>query len=147
MEVILTKNIPGLGAKNEVLTVKAGYASNYLIPQGFALIANSANKKVLAENINQHAKKEKKIKQVAENLAKKIADIKLVLSAKVGKKGKIFGTITSLQIAQAYNTQGITIEAKQIKLTEPIKTIGEHKAILTLHKEVVFPIKIEVKAL
>ena len=147
MQVILTKDLPGLGVKNDLLSVKPGYGINYLIPQGFAVVANRINQKILAENIRQQAAKAKRAQLIAEELAQKVKDINLILSVRAGARDKIFGSITALQLAEAYNTHGIAISPKQIQISEPIKTLGKHEVTLALHDKVQVAIKFEVKAL
>ena len=100
MEIILKTDIAGLGYKNDVVVVKPGYGRNYLIPQGFAMMATPSNRKVLAENIKQAAHKVEKIRQDAADLAAAIGDLNLTIVAKTGDSGKIFGRVTSLQISE-----------------------------------------------
>ena len=99
MEVILTQNIQGLGYKNDTVKVKPGYGRNYLIPQGFAIIANTSNRKMIDENIKQAAHKAEKVKNDALALAESIGEVVLKAGAKVGESGKIFGAVTTLQIS------------------------------------------------
>ncbi|MCL4154428.1 UNVERIFIED_CONTAM: hypothetical protein GTU68_066839, partial [Idotea baltica] len=101
MEVILKTDIKGLGYKNDTVAVKPGYGRNYLIPQGFAIIASTSNKKMIAENIKQASHKADKIKNDAEAIAAAIGDNALEIKAKVGDSGKIFGAVTTLQISDA----------------------------------------------
>ena len=101
MEIILKQDIAGLGYKNDTLKVKSGYGRNYLIPQGYAIIANETNKKIVTENLKQAAHKAEKLKADAEALATKIEGTTLQISAKIGDSGKIFGAITTLQISDA----------------------------------------------
>lgn len=146
MEVILKEDIKGLGNKNEIVKVKPGYGENYLIPKGFAIIADAANKKVTAENVRQAAHKAAKIKQEAEGLAKKLDQLIIKIPAKVGEKGKIFGAVTALQISEALKAQGIAVERKQISFNMPIKMLGTYEASLALHKEFIYPLKFTVVA-
>ncbi len=146
MEVILTQDIAGLGYKNDVIKVKAGYGRNYLIPNGFALIANEANKRLVNENIRQAAHKAEKIKQDAEALAARIGDLTVEIKAKAGESGKIFGAVTALQISDALKAKGFDIERKKVALKESPKQLGTYSVILDLHKEVKHEIKITVVA-
>ncbi|MCG8340145.1 MAG: 50S ribosomal protein L9 [Cytophagales bacterium] len=146
MEVILKEDIKGLGNKNEIVKVKPGYGENYLIPKGFAIIADAANKKVIAENVRQAAHKAAKIKQEAEGLAKKLDQLIIKIPAKVGEKGKIFGAVTALQISEALKAQGIAVDRKQISFNMPIKMLGTYEASLALHKEFIYPLKFTVVA-
>ena len=118
MEIILKTDIKGLGYKNDLVSVKPGYGRNYLIPQGFAVLATGSNKKILAENIKQAAHKAEKIKTEAENIAAKLAETTLEIKAKIGDSGKIFGKVTTLQISDALATKGFEIDRKKIAITE-----------------------------
>ncbi|PWJ42392.1 50S ribosomal protein L9 [Sediminitomix flava] len=146
MEVILKEDIKGLGFKNDIVTVKAGYGRNYLIPQGFAHLATEANKKVLAENIRQAAHKAEKIKQDAVDLATSIGELTITISAKAGESGKIFGAVTPLQISETLKEKGFDVDRKKISFTEEVRMIGSYKAELALHKEVSHEIAVEVVA-
>ena len=147
MEVILKEDIKCLGFKNDTVNVKPGYGRNYLIPQGLALTATLSNKKVIAENVKQAAHKAEKVKNDALALVEKIGTLTLEIKQKVGDNGKIFGKITSLQIADALETKGITVDRKRISFKEEeVKTVGTYTAVLLLHKEVSHEIKFEVIA-
>jgi large subunit ribosomal protein L9 len=136
MEVILKEDINGLGYKNDIVNVKPGYGRNYLIPQGFAVIANTSNKKVVAENIKQAAHKAEKVKTAASALAASIGDQKIEIKAKVGESGKIFGAVTTLQISDALKAKGFAVDRKKISFDSEVKTVGDYTATLDLHKEV-----------
>ena len=144
MEVILTQNIQGLGYKNDTVNVKPGYGRNYLIPQGFAIIANESNRKKIEENISQAAHKAEKIKNDAMALAEKMGDLVLKVGAKVGESGKIFGAVTTLQISDLLADKGFEIDRKQITFPTQPKEVGEYVALLDLHKEVKHEVKFEV---
>lgn len=146
MELILKTDIAGLGYKNDVVSVKPGYGRNYLIPQGFAVMASETNRKILAENIKQAAHKAEKIKKTAEELAEAIGDTVLEIPAKVGESGKIFGRVTTIQVADALKAKGFDVDRKKISLEGDIKTIGEYSALLDLHKEVKHKVKIVIVA-
>ncbi|ACE05815.1 hypothetical protein Aasi_0397 [Candidatus Amoebophilus asiaticus 5a2] len=147
MEIILKQDFKGLGYKNEIVKVKPGYARNYLIPQGFALVANETNKKIAQENAKQMAHKMAKRKQDAESIANRLSQLAIKIKAKVGEKGKIFGAITPIQIADALKEQtGYIADRRDISFEKPIKTLGTHKAIIKLHKEVVLTLSFEVIA-
>lgn len=143
MQVILRTDIAGLGYKNDVVDVKAGYGRNYLIPQGFAVMATDSNKKQLAENLKQAAHKAEKLKKDAEDLATAIGEITLDIAAKVGDSGKIFGRVTSIQISDALKAKGFDVDRKKITI-EDVKTVGVYKAVLDLHKEVKHPVNVSV---
>ncbi len=136
MEIILTQDINGLGYKNDTVTVKPGYGRNYLIPQGFAIIANTSNSKKIQENIRQAAHKAEKLKKDAEEIASKIGDLTLEIKTKAGESGKIFGAVTTVQIAEGLKAKGFDIDRKKIAISGDIKQLGEYKAIIDLHKEV-----------
>lgn len=136
MEVILKEYVKGLGHKNEIVNVRPGYARNFLIPKGFAIIATDSSKKVIAENLKQAAHKIEKIKNEALALASSIGNIVLEIPAKVGDSGKIFGSVTTLQLSQALKDRGFDIDRKKISFETDIKTAGDYVAVLDLHKEV-----------
>ena len=144
MEVILKQDVAGLGYKNDIVKVKAGYGNNYLIPNGIALIATDSNKKLVQENIRQASHKADKIRQDAETLASKIGDLTLEIGAKAGESGKIFGAVTALQISDALKAKGFDIDRKKVVLKESPKQLGTYNATLDLHKEVKHEIKVKV---
>jgi len=146
MEVILKQDVTGLGYKNDIVKVKAGYGNNYLIPNGYALIANDSNKRLVQENVRQAAHKAAKLKQDAEALAAKIGDYTVELGAKAGETGKIFGAVTALQIADALKAKGFDIDRKKVHLKENPKQVGTYNVTLDLHKEVKHEIKVKVVA-
>jgi large subunit ribosomal protein L9 len=146
MRVILRDDIKGLGYKNDIVTVKGGYGRNYLIPNGFAIVANKSNSKMIAENIRQAAHKAEKIKKDAEELAGKIGEMTIELGAKVGEKGKIFGSITAIQVSDALKDKGFNIDRKDITFKSQIKEVGDYEIILDLHKEVKHSITVKVAA-
>jgi len=146
MEVILKTDIKGLGYKNDLVEVKPGYGRNYLIPQGFAVLATSSNKKILEENIKQAAHKAEKIKTEAAAIAGKIDALTLEIKAKIGDSGKIFGKVTTLQLSDALAEKGIEVDRKKIAITQPVTTSGEYEAEVDLHREVKTSIKFVVVA-
>jgi len=146
MEVILKDDVKNLGYKNDTVSVKPGYGRNYLIPQGLAVIADKSNKKVVAENIRQAAHKADKIKNDAQEIANSIGDITLEIPAKVGETGKIFGSVTTLQISDALKAKGIEVDRKRISFEQDVKTAGEYTASINLHKEVKHQVKFNVVA-
>lgn len=146
MEIILKQDIPGLGYKNDTVTVKPGYGRNYLIPQGMAMVASRSNKKMIAENIKQAAHKAEKIKKDAEDLAEKMSDLTLQLGTKAGENGKIFGAITTLQVADALKDKGFDVDRKKITFNTAIKELGDYTVTLDLHREVKPTINIKVVA-
>ena len=144
MEVILTQNIQGLGYKNDTVKVKPGYGRNYLIPQGFAIIANNSNTKKIQENIKQAAHKAEKLKNDAIAVAESIGDIVLEVRTKAGDSGKIFGAVTTLQISDLLRDKGFEVDRKQISFPVQVKELGEYIALIDLHKEVKHEVKFEV---
>lgn len=146
MEVILKTDIKGLGYKNDLVPVKAGYGRNYLIPQGFAVLATDSNRRILAENIKQAAHKAEKIKTEAETLSAKLAETILQIKAKIGESGKLFGKVTTLQISDALSAQGINVDRKKISINMPVQSAGEFEAEVDLHREVKQNVKFVVVA-
>jgi len=147
MEIILKQDVSGLGDKGEIVTVKDGYARNFLIPQGYAILATPSAKKVHEENTRQRAHKEEKVKQEAEAIAQKLADIKLTLGAKTSSSGKIFGSVNTIQIAEALKNEGYDIDRKNISIEgDQVKEVGKYKALIKLHKEVKAEIEFEIVA-
>jgi len=147
MKIILTQDMEKLGLKNDIVTVKTGYARNFLIPKGYAVQATGSAVKIHNENLKQRAHKEEKIRQEAEKLAAKLAALKLVIGAKVSSAGKIFGSVNTIQLAEALNAKGFEIDRKNIILgEETIKEIGNYKAVVKLHRDVRVDIDFEVIA-
>ncbi len=145
MEVILKDEVKNLGGKDELVKVKAGYGRNFLIPKGLAIIANESNKKVLAETQKQRAYKEGKLKDAAEESAKKLGNTVIKVGAKVGENNKIFGSVGSVQLAEAMRKAGYEVDRKNIKLSdENIKSTGAYTADVKLHKEVTIKVNFEV---
>ncbi|GAP44949.1 ribosomal protein L9 [Lentimicrobium saccharophilum] len=148
MEVILKKDIPNLGYATDIIKVRDGYARNYLIPQGFAIMASEANKKMNAETLKQKAFKEDKIRNEAEAMVKLLENVKVKIGAKVASTGKIFGSVNALQIAEALKEQfNYDIDRKKIHLDgDSVKEVGEYKAKVMLHKGVSVMVNFEVFA-
>ncbi len=145
MEVILKQNVKGLGDTDDLVTVKDGFGRNYLIPKGMAVVATDSARKVREENMRQRAHKIQKLRDEAESTAKKLADISIKVGAKVGENGKIFGSVTNLQVADAIKKLGFDIDRKNISiLEEPIKQVGTYEAKIKLHKEIESAVKFEV---
>lgn len=146
MEIILKQDVPNLGFKDDMVTVKDGYANNYLIPKGLAILAIPSEKKKLAETLRQRAFKEEKIKKEADKMAEKLQDIDVKIGAKVGASGKIFGSVNALQIADAIKNQyDLDIDRKKIMVDgDAIKELGTYTAKINLHKEVRIDLKFDV---
>lgn len=146
MEIILTQDIKGLGYKNDIVTVKPGYGRNYLIPQGMAILANASNKRMKEEEVRQAAHKAEKLKADAEALAAKMNAVKLTIKTKVGESGKIFGAVTTLQLADSLNEKGFDVDRKQVKIQGDVKSVGDYTAKVELHKEVFAEVPFVVEA-
>ncbi len=145
MEVILKQDIPTLGDKDDIVKVKNGYARNYLIPKGLAIAATSATKKMHDENLKQRAHKEEKLKNEAVEISKKLKEVAITIGAKTSSTGKIFGSVNTIQLAEALNKQGFNVERKFISIPDDsIKQVGKYKAKIKLHKEVITEIEFEV---
>jgi large subunit ribosomal protein L9 len=146
MEVILKQDMQNLGQKDEIVKVRDGYARNFLIPQGLATTATESAKKVLAENTKQRAHKEAKIKAEAQQIAEKMKGIKLSIGAKTSTTGKIFGSVNTIQVAEALKEKGYDVDRKNISLinADAIKEVGSYKAKVKLHREVVLEIDFEI---
>ena len=147
MDIILKQDVDLLGSKYDVVTVKDGYARNFLIPQGLAVAATKSNVKVNDEVIRQQAHKAAKAKEAADAIASKLEGLSLKLGAKAGENGKIFGSVNSIQLADAIQSAGYDIERKQIHLADDtIKELGSYEATVKLHKEVTVTVKFDVVA-
>lgn len=147
MEIILKQDVDRLGSKNDTVDVKAGFARNFLIPQGMAVAATPSAKKVVAEVIKQQSHKAVKALDEAKKLQTKLEGLSIKIGAKAGESGKIFGSVNSIQIAEAIQAGGISVERKNIALAnESIKELGSYEAIVKLHKEVKVTINFEVVA-
>jgi len=145
MEVILIQDVANLGYKNDIVKVKDGYGRNYLIPNKLAIIASDSNVKQLNENLKQQAKKLAQQLADAQALAEKLAATVINVAVKANEDGKIFGTVTTAQIAEALQAQGFEIDRKIITV-EPVKELGEVIAHARLHREVKAEIKLNVVA-
>jgi large subunit ribosomal protein L9 len=147
MEIILLQDVNKLGQKDDIVKVKPGYGRNYLIPRGYAVAATASVKKMHAENLKQRAHKEEKIKAEAQERASQMADLKIVIGAKTSTSGKIFGSVNTIQIAEALKEKGFEIDRKSITLPDDqIKEIGKYKATIRLHREVKVEVEFEIIA-
>lgn len=144
MEVILKQDVKGLGLKDDIVKVKDGYANNFLIPQGMVLVATLSNRKVLAENIKQAASKQEKIKADAQAKAEKLEGIVLQIVALTGEDGRIFGSVTTTQIAEILKEKGIEVDRRRIVIDNEVKFTGTYTATLNLHREVKVTLNFEV---
>lgn len=146
MELLLKDDVKGLGYKNDLVTVKPGYGRNYLLPQGLAVVADKSAKKVVAENVRQAAHKAEKVKADAQSVADQIGNQVVELPAKVGESGKIFGRVTTLQLAEALKSKGIDIDRKRLSFDQEPTTAGDYTATVNLHKEVKHTVHFRVVA-
>lgn len=147
MEIILKQDLKGLGYKNDIVKVKNGYGRNFLIPQRIAVLATDSNKKMQAEEIKQSSFKEQKLRNEATAMAAKFADVTVKVGAKAGESGKIFGSVTNIQLAEALKKAGYEVERKNIEMNEEsIKALGTYTAKVRLFKEVSATINFEVIA-
>jgi large subunit ribosomal protein L9 len=145
MQVILIKDMDNLGSANELVEVRPGYARNFLIPQKFAVEASSGNKKMLEERSKQMAKKEAALLAEINNVKAVLAESPVRIGAKTGTSGKIFGSVTSIQIARAIREQkGYEIDRRRITIVDDVKEVGTHKARIDFGKENVLELEFEV---
>lgn len=147
MDIILLQDVENLGYKDDVVKVKPGYARNFLIPRNMALVANRSNTKALEEKLRQTELKRQKLLAEYKAQAAKIEGATIKVGAKVGTSGKIFGSITNIQVADAIkNTTGVEVDRKRLKLQDEIKSLGTYKARVELHKDVSLEFDFEVIA-
>ncbi|MBR1768856.1 MAG: 50S ribosomal protein L9 [Bacteroidales bacterium] len=149
MEIILKQDVNHVGYKDEIVTVKDGYANNYLIPQGLAIVATPSAKKILAENIKQRARKEEKIREESQAVADKIAAIAgLKIATKAGENGKIYGSVNSIQLSEAIKAQfDMDVDRKKIFIKgEAIKEIGKYAAVVNVYKDIKAEFEFDVVA-
>ena len=145
MELILKQDVEGLGFKDDVVTVKNGYGRNFLIPKGLAILATDSIKKMHAETLKQRAHKDNQLKEEATKIYEKMSKKTFQVPAKVGENGKIFGSITNIQLADSLEKAGFKVERKNITLsTGNLKSIGKFEAEIVLHKEVKGKISFEI---
>ena len=148
MEIILKQDVPHLGHKDDVVVVKNGYATNYLIPQGFAIMATPSAKKVHAENLRQRAHKEAKLRAEAEALAAKLEGMQVTVATKVSATGKIFGSVNNIQVAEALAAKGFEMDRRNITIVgeDKLQEVGLYEAVVKCYKDIKATIKVEVGA-
>ena len=145
MEIILKKDVEGVGLKDDIVTVKNGFGRNFLIPNGSAILATPSAKKVLAENIKQQVVKDKKVIDDANKLAKKINSLEIKIKAKVGEGVKLFGSVNNINVQKELAESGVEIDKKSIMISgNNIKQTGKYTAKIRLHREVIFDFPFEV---
>jgi large subunit ribosomal protein L9 len=144
MEVILREDVEKLGTRGQLVKVASGYARNFLLPKRLAVAATESNKKIVEQERQAHLRREAKVVGEAGDLAKLMGTVVVTISQKAGENGQLFGSVTSKDIADALEAQGYTIERRKIALEEPIKSLGEFKVPLRLHREVTVEIAVNV---
>ncbi len=144
MNVILREDIDKLGTRGQLVKVAPGYARNFLLPNKMAVQATEANKKIVEQERQAHLRREAKVEGEAKDLGKMLGSVAITISQKAGENDQLFGSVTSKDIAEALEKQGYSIERRKIVLEEPIKTLGEFKVPLRLHREVTAEITVHV---
>jgi large subunit ribosomal protein L9 len=144
MEVILREDISNLGTRGQVVKVAAGYARNFLIPKKLAVTATGSNKKIVEQERQAHLRKEAKLQGEAQDLAKLVNGVSVTIKQKSGENDQLFGSVTSKDVADALAAKGFTIDRRKIQLDEPIKSLGEFKVPVKLHKEVTAEVTVVV---
>ncbi|MBQ0053787.1 MAG: 50S ribosomal protein L9 [Bacteroidales bacterium] len=148
MEIILKQDVQNLGHKDDIVTVKNGYATNYLIPQGYATMATASAKKVHAENLRQRAHKEAKLRDDASALAAKLEGMQVTVATKVSATGKIFGSVNNIQVAEALAAKGYELDRRNITIIgeDKLQEVGVYDAVVKCYKDIKANIKVEVVA-
>jgi len=144
MEVILREDIDKLGERGQLVKVAAGYARNFLLPKRLAVAATDSNRKIVEQERQAHLRKEAKLAGEAQDLAKLLAAVNITISRKAGENDQLFGSVTANDIADALAAQKFTVDRRRIQLDEPIRSLGEHKVPVRLHKEVVADVTVNV---
>lgn len=147
MKVILTDEIRGLGTRGDIVSVKDGYARNFLIPKNLAREATAGNLKAIEQEKKKWALLAQQEKQVAQKAADAVKGIKVTIQKRVGDTGQLFGSVTANEIADALEAKGVNVEKRRIELDHPIKTLGTHDVDVRLHREVTAHIQVQVVAL
>ena len=147
MEIILKQDVNNLGHKDDIVVVKNGYATNYLIPQGFAIMATPSAKKIHAENLKQRAHKEAKLREDAVVLAAKLEGVEVTVATKVSSTGKVFGSVNNIQIAEALAAKGFEIDRRNITVADDkLQEVGVYDATVKCYKDIKATIKVAVVA-
>jgi len=144
MEVILREDIDKLGNRGQVVKVAPGYARNFLLPRKLAVAATEANKKIVEQERQAHLRREAKVQSDAQDLAKLMTNVEVTIAQKAGENDQLFGSVTATDIAAALEKQGYSIDRKKVHLDEPIKTLGDFKVSLRLHRDVSADIPVHV---
>jgi large subunit ribosomal protein L9 len=144
MKVILREDVRNIGSMGQIIDVADGFGRNYLVPRGLAIEANTKNIKSLEHEKKVIQEKAKKIRNQAQDLAGKISNTTLVIKAKAGEEGKLFGSVTTMDIAEQLKKEGFDIDKKKISMEEPIKRIGSHAVKIKIHPEIATEVKVQV---
>jgi large subunit ribosomal protein L9 len=144
MEIILREDIDKLGQRGQVVRVTAGYARNYLLPRRLAVAATEGNKKIVEQERQAHLRREVKVVSEAQELGKMMGSIEITIAQKAGENNQLFGSVTPADIAAALEKQGYTVDRKKIQMDEPIKTLGDFKVAVRLHKDVSVDVPVHV---
>jgi large subunit ribosomal protein L9 len=144
MEVILKEDVANLGKIGEVVRVRDGYARNYLLPRGLVLVANKKNLKTFEHQKKIVADQKQKIVRQAETVSNQLSTVAVVIPMKVGEEGRLFGSVTTMQIEKALKAKGVNVERRKIHLSEPIKTVGDYEVPIRLSADVTVPLKVSV---
>jgi large subunit ribosomal protein L9 len=147
MKVILADDVRGLGHRGDTVTVKPGYARNYLFPQGMAYEANVANLRRLGEEKGKYDEKMLREKAVAEDVSRKVEGLAVSIAKKAGEEGHLYGSVTASEIADALSEKGVEVDRRRIELAEPIRRLGTHTVHVRLHRDVVATLTVEVQAI
>ena len=146
MEVILKEDIPNLGKMGEIVRVRDGYARNFLLPRGLVVVANKKNLKGFEHQKRVITAQSERVVKQAQGLSEKLAAVSLMIPVKVGEEGKLFGSVTNIDIEQALRAKGFDIERRKIHLNEPIKSVGDYEVPVRLTADVTAPVKVSVVA-
>lgn len=148
MEIILKQDVANLGHKDDIVVVRNGYATNFLIPQGYAVLATPSAKKMHAENMRQRAHKEAKLREDAQALAAKLEGLQIQLATKVSSTGKIFGSVNNIQVAEVLASKGFEIDRRNISIVgeDKIQEVGIYDVVIKCYKDIKATIKVEVVA-
>ncbi len=145
MEVILREDVDNVGSRGAIVKVANGYARNFLLPKRLAVAATASNKKIVEQEREGYLRREAKVKNDAEDLAKLMANVAVTLRRRVGENDHLFGSVTAADIADALEAQNFRIERRKIQLDEPIRTVGEHKVPLRLYRDVSVDVNVIVE--
>ena len=144
MEVILREDIDKLGARGQVVKVTPGYARNFLLPRRLAVAANESNKKIVEQERQAHLRKDAKVQADAAELGKLMSAVEITIAQKAGENDQLFGSVTAGDVATALEKQGYSIDRRKVQLDEPIKTLGDFKVTVRLHKDVAVELPVHV---